>query len=96
MEDRGWPGAGCGFPEAGQNEAKTKPKSDAARAVYGRGGCVNRMVSRGKAEFLAGLRPPAVGQVKLQNEATVAGIAAQINSLQLFHKSAKYACVDST
>jgi hypothetical protein len=54
-----------------QNEAKTKPKSGVVRAVYGRIGFMKRPVLWGHSEFLAGLKPKAVGRVKLQNEATI-------------------------
>ncbi|HSY18738.1 MAG TPA: hypothetical protein VK815_10405 [Candidatus Acidoferrales bacterium] len=63
--------AGVGVPMAWgwQNEAKTKPRRAVARAINGFIKSVKCLGLRGDAEFLAHLRPGAMGRVKLQNEA---------------------------
>jgi hypothetical protein len=57
-----------------QNEAKTKPKCDDVRAVYGRAGFVKRPDLQGKAAFQPVLRRRVVSRGKLQNEATDTGM----------------------
>ena len=50
---------------AWQNEAKTKPICGAKRAVCGRAGFVNRLILRGKAEFLGGFEVLGGGRGKI-------------------------------
>ena len=65
------PHSGADVPMARgwQNEAKTKPKCEVAQAINGLIKFVKRPVLWGHAEFWGGLRPKAVSQAKLQNEA---------------------------